>query len=145
MANATLCLYCGDPCTNIGKGEHIYPKSIGGQKTLTKKNVCTDCNNTVLAELDDDLAYSSYLSLLACQELNKVYGSQWDIDPEGTLTEANSIRSDTGEVKLLNWPQMTLEEKGFAVRGDAIESEQFGHNRFRTTVMEKAKQCYKRF
>jgi hypothetical protein len=139
------CLYCGEPCLKIKRGEHIFPESIGGQKTLEKKNVCTDCNTTVLSSLDDDLAYHSYLSLLVSHELRNVYGKQWDMSPDGILTEAESLRDEKGYVQLFNWPQLVLLEKGFGVFGDSLEATEFGVDQFRTTVLKKGKKCYERF
>ena len=39
-----ICLWCGQPTDDNQSPEHVIPANIGGQDTLPKGDVCTNCN-----------------------------------------------------------------------------------------------------
>lgn len=39
-----ICLWCGKLTVGDTTREHIFPKAIGGKKTLAVGSVCRDCN-----------------------------------------------------------------------------------------------------
>ena len=69
-----VCLYCKSKTrcdnTTVGKfvqsREHIFPKSMGGEKMLVKGDVCDECNNR-LSVVDKAFKKNSLMTALAYQ------------------------------------------------------------------------------
>src|SRR5687768_12587479 len=96
------CIYCGGPLGKVGKGEHIIADIIGGVRTI--KEVCRQCNNGVLSDLDRELCSASPLCIIAAEVLGNGIGQAWDVDhDEGNmLLEA---MPNWGTQSMTLWPQ----------------------------------------
>ena len=75
--NESICLWCGKP-TNKNKhtesAEHIFPKSMGGKKTLPVGYVCKDCNKSFGQTLDSTFKYGHEAMMMAFQSDSDING-----------------------------------------------------------------------
>ena len=56
------CIYCKGDLETFNAEEHVFPASIGGNKTLPKGYVCDGCNN-YFAELDTAVLMNRYIAM----------------------------------------------------------------------------------
>jgi hypothetical protein len=137
-------MYCSAPTPRGGKGEHIFPRALGGALTLnhvkSRCAVCPKCNNGFLSHIDKELASRSYLSTIASQELEADIWQAWDVDhrSQNLLLEAKARWASDGTLDaLITYPQVVFEKSGPAYRGDYETVGRFGLENYQH-VMSKA-------
>jgi len=87
-----ICLWCGKPTTGnrkIDSAEHIFPKTIGGRKTLPVGSVCKKCNHE-LGKLDKFLKKEHPAMMDAYQ-----------VDPQGRIRDSSDRRRKEKEKKVI--------------------------------------------
>lgn len=133
------CIYCGRPISKVKKGEHIFPNALGGVRTI--KEVCSDCNNGKLSELDEHLVACSPVALVASEALGRGVGRTWDVDEasDRLLMEA---RPDWHSKSMTLWPQAILSRTGLVLRADFKELVDFGLESFPRLFFRKLKESY---
>jgi len=98
------CVYCGGSVGNIGKGEHVIQRALGGKGEYLKC-VCGDCN-AAFSELDQELASRSPMAAIVQQELGAAGARTWGYDANLDLAlEAHALPDFTFPPL---WPQLVL-------------------------------------
>jgi hypothetical protein len=138
----SCCLYCGAGLRQVRRGEHIVPEVIGG--ALTIKQVCTECNNGVLSDLDRELCSRSPLSVIAAQAIDAHIWQTWDVDHSSRrlLVEA---KPDFNQKSMTLYPQVVFEPRGPHIRGDYEEMCRFGADEFRKVLVKFALEAFRAY
>ena len=135
------CIYCGNANSSFTR-EHIIPKSIGGSKTLnhySTRRVCANCNNGILAELDNELCRRSHLAVIASQEIDSELWQVWDVDlnDRNLLIEARPNWAGNQLRNLFYYPQIIF-DKAPQIRSDAEEMQSFGYEDYIKVLVKAA-------
>ena len=65
IVESQQCIYCLTKTGNFRYEEHVYPESLGNSELiLPPGNVCDNCNNGILSELDQQLVEHDIISFL---------------------------------------------------------------------------------
>lgn len=98
------------------------PHALGGNVTI--RRVCTECNNNVLSQLDNEFVRASPLHIAASKELDTNgedfwdYNAQLDLAIEGRLVD--------GRRAVAQWPQLVLDGSHLIFCYDVDEMEKVG-------------------
>lgn len=125
MQSVRTCIYCGNSCRGVRRGEHVVPRSLGCTRTL--KSVCQECNGH-LSIVDKELVSKSPLEIIASEELDKTADGIWDYNAQFDVSlEAYVL---PGHEAPMLWPQVVFEDRGPAFWLDAAEGRRVGKERF---------------
>lgn len=97
----SICLWCGKPTIENRtdeSAEHIFPKAIGGKKTLPVGSVCKECNGK-LGFLDDCLKYGHEAMMDAFQADFGIKGRIRDKDDRERKARERTYIEGKGEAK----------------------------------------------
>jgi len=112
-----LCIYCARAIQGKRSKEHLVPKALGCKVTIPR--VCSECNNQVLSELDNELVSCAPLRILAWEQLSRTAEDVWDYDEKRDLAlEARALPGYSG---CAVWPQVVLEEDRPVFRFDPLD------------------------
>lgn len=137
MTRVSNCIYCDRPITKICK-EHVIPKALGATKKLSC--VCSDCNNKILSQLDNELVSCPHIRLPIEKELKTSIECLWDYNKGLDLAIEAYQLLDFDSLKL--WPQVIFDDSREIFFGDREEIVKVGKKLFLTkfhTMLKNAR------
>ena len=97
-----ICMWCGRETTGEKHKEHIFPKAIGGTKTLPAGDVCQNCNHELGNKVDKVLKFGHSAMMYAYQINPKIGRKRNKEDRERKLKEKINIEGINGTKILRN-------------------------------------------
>ncbi len=141
------CVYCGNATTGARRGEHIVAKAIGGTLTIRdecpSRNVCKDCNNGKLSELDNEFCTRSPIAIAGAEAFNSALLQAWEVDQTSgnVLVEA---KPDLETEQMHVYPQILFLASGPTLRFDYAEALQFGMENTAHVIVKSAFRAFQK-